>query len=133
MKHVQLNMVETKDKCEEQLRKTDLTKFFNLDPSFTCAGGEDGVDLCTGDGGGPLVCPRVSNPKQFVQTGISSWGLECGLKDVPGVYADVKVGLCFIDYATRCGLGKSVSAYGLGKKMCKLGCRYILCLQKGNS
>jgi hypothetical protein len=67
MKQVLLNMVETKEKCQEQLRKTDLTKFFNLDKSFTCAGGEDGVDLCTGDGGGPLVCPKASNPKQFVQ------------------------------------------------------------------
>lgn len=105
MKQVQLNMVESKEKCQEELRKTRLTKFFKLDKSFTCAGGEDGVDLCTGDGGGPLVCPKASNPKQYVQTGITSWGIECGKKDVPGVYADVKEGLCFIDYATRCGRG----------------------------
>ena len=50
----------------------------------------------------------------YFQTGISSWGLECGLKDVPGVYADVKVGLCFIDYATRCGFNKTVSDYKKG-------------------
>ena len=67
MKHVQLDMVETKEKCQELLRKTDLTKFFNLDPSFNCAGGKKGVDLCTGDGGGPLVCPKKSNSQQFVQ------------------------------------------------------------------
>jgi len=111
MKQVQLDMVETRDECQEQLRKTRLTKFFNLDPSFTCAGGEDGVDVCTGDGGGPLVCPKKSNPKQFVQTGITSWGIECGTKDVPGVYSDVKEGLCFIDYATRCGMEKEIANY----------------------
>ena len=47
----------------------------------------------------------------YFQTGISSWGLECGLKDVPGVYADVQVGLCFIDYATRCGMNQTTKAY----------------------
>ena len=67
LKQVQLNTVETKAKCQEQLRQTRLTQFFNLDKSFTCAGGEEGIDLCTGDGGGPLVCPRASNPRQFVQ------------------------------------------------------------------
>ena len=45
------------------------------------------------------------------QTGITSWGIECGKKDVPGVYADVQKGLCFIDYATRCGLGFEAEDY----------------------
>merc|ERR1719225_1223779 len=130
LKQVQLNTVETKAKCQEQLRQTRLTQFFNLDKSFTCAGGEEGIDLCTGDGGGPLVCPRASNPRQFVQTGITSWGIECGNKGVPGVYSDVKEGLCFIDYATRCGLEVEAanykSPYGLqgcanwsGEKYCE--------------
>ena len=66
LKHVKLNMVDF-DSCQEKLRKTKLTRYFNLHESFTCAGGEEGIDLCTGDGGGPLVCARKSNPDQYVQ------------------------------------------------------------------
>jgi len=110
LKQVKLGMIDF-ESCEEKLRETRLTRFFELDHSFTCAGGNKGVDLCTGDGGGPLVCPKISNPDQYVQTGITSWGIECGKKDVPGVYADVQKGLCFIDYATRCGLGFEAEDY----------------------
>lgn len=42
-----------------------------------------------GDGGSPLVCPDQSNPARYVQSGIVSWGVGCGQKDVPGVYTDV--------------------------------------------
>ena len=66
LKQVQLGMIGFEN-CEEKLRETRLTRFFELDHSFTCAGGNKGVDLCTGDGGGPLVCPRKSNPNQYVQ------------------------------------------------------------------
>ena len=38
-------------------------------------------------------------------SGITSWGIECGLEDVPGVYADVSKALCFIDFATKCQHG----------------------------
>ena len=43
--------------------------------------------------------------------GIVSWGLECGKKDVPGVYADITEGLCFIDYATKCIHGKKYQQF----------------------
>ena len=48
---------------------------------------------------------------RFVLSGIVSWGLECGKKDVPGVYADVAQGLCFIDYATKCIHGKKYQQF----------------------
>ena len=44
-------------------------------------------------------------------SGIVSWGLKCGKKDVPGVYADVTQGLCFIDYATKCIHGKQYQQF----------------------
>ena len=38
-------------------------------------------------------------------SGVTSWGIGCGQKDVPGVYADVSKALCFIDFATKCQHG----------------------------
>ena len=34
--------------------------------------------------------------------GIVAWGIECGQKDVPGAYASIESGLCFIKWATQC-------------------------------
>lgn len=39
-----------------------------------------------GDSGGPLVCEFNDS---WVQVGIVSWGVRCGLKEVPAVYTDV--------------------------------------------
>lgn len=33
-------------------------------------GGEEGVDLCTGDGGSPLVCSIPSDPQRYYQAGV---------------------------------------------------------------
>lgn len=56
-----------------------------------CAGGEEGKDACVGDGGGPLMCPMPKEDNRYFQAGIVSWGIGCGLKNVPGVYTDVRV------------------------------------------
>ena len=37
--------------------------------------------------------------------GIVSWGIECGIPGIPGVYAAVTDGLCFIHSATKCKHG----------------------------
>ena len=66
LKQVELNMVDSKD-CEKQLQTTRLGSDFKLKESFICAGGTEGVDTCTGDGGGPLVCPRKNDTGTYVQ------------------------------------------------------------------
>lgn len=60
--------------CQNNLRKTRLGRKFILDPSFVCAGGEDGVDLCKGDGGSPLVCEVDGAPGHYYLAGMSAWG-----------------------------------------------------------
>merc|ERR1712020_201353 len=95
MKHVKLPLVEN-DKCQELLRATDIFKSrWRLDGSFICAGGEEGTDVCQGDGGGPLVC-KHNTKEEYVLAGIISWGINCGKKDIPGVYASVVKALPFI-------------------------------------
>ena len=68
LKQVKLNMVDH-DNCQARLKKTKLGNLFSLDDSFICAGGEAEIDLCTGDGGGPLVCPHKKNPNTYYQVG----------------------------------------------------------------
>ncbi|XP_060525281.1 uncharacterized protein LOC132701417 [Cylas formicarius] len=88
LKKIELPMVQWAT-CQDALRTTRLGYHFNLHRSFICAGGGAGKDTCTGDGGGPLVCPDPQNPSRYVQAGIVSWGIGCGESNIPGVYADV--------------------------------------------
>ncbi|CAG0901229.1 unnamed protein product [Darwinula stevensoni] len=50
----------------------------------------------SGDRGRPLACldPLTNN---YVQTGIVSWGIGCGERNIPGVYADVAKASDWID------------------------------------
>ncbi|XP_071520815.1 phenoloxidase-activating factor 2-like [Panulirus ornatus] len=106
LKKVDLPLVEHKT-CQEQLGAARLGYYFVLDKSFLCAGGEDGKDACTGDGGGPLSC-LDPNTGRYVLAGITAWGLGCGVKDVPGVYVDVQVFRDWIDGI----VGETVQTHG---------------------
>lgn len=96
LKRVELPVV-THDTCQNTLRTTRLGKYFVLDASFICAGGEVGKDTCKGDGGSPLVCPLRNDPKRYVQAGIVAWGLGCGENGTPGVYANIAYARRWID------------------------------------
>ncbi|XP_047471953.1 phenoloxidase-activating factor 2-like [Penaeus chinensis] len=91
--------------CEAIMRTTRLGRNFNLHPTFMCAGGLAGEDLCTGDGGAPLVCPGLANPNQYVQVGISSWGIGCGREGIPGVYASVSELIPWVNSELDAGIG----------------------------
>lgn len=58
-----------------------------------CAGGEEGVDACRGDSGGPLMqryfYSQEMEAQQWYQEGIIYRGLGCGGKDVPSLYTRV--------------------------------------------
>ncbi|GBP68834.1 Phenoloxidase-activating factor 2 [Eumeta japonica] len=86
LKKVKVNMV-SDSACLEMLRKTKLGPQYLLHYNFVCAGGEEGEDSCEGDGGAPLACPTGNNT--YVLTGLVSWGIGCGEKNVPGVYTKV--------------------------------------------
>jgi len=86
MKEVDLPIVES-NTCENLLRGTRLGRYFELNrKSFICAGGEEGKDACTGDGGSPLVC---ENSGVWSVVGLVAWGIGCADYAVPGVYVNV--------------------------------------------
>ncbi|CAL1266437.1 unnamed protein product [Larinioides sclopetarius] len=84
--------------CSTELRSTNLGPDFKLHPGFLCAGGEEGKDACTGDGGSPLVC--TSNGYWYV-VGLVSWGIGCGQPGIPGVYVNVLYYSDWINSVTR--------------------------------
>ena len=88
LKKIDLPMIE-RQKCTEMFRKTRLGKNYVLNETLICAGGEEGKDSCTGDGGSPLVCPVPGNEGYFYQAGIVAWGIGCGEANFPGAYTNV--------------------------------------------
>merc|ERR1712110_149978 len=59
-----------------------------------------GKDACQGDSGGPLVICSRSNDSTLI--GIVSWGINCGKKEYPGVYARVNEMIEWIKRITSC-------------------------------
>lgn len=35
------------------------------------------------------MCPSKNDPNSLVQVGIVSWGVDCGLEKIPGLYVNV--------------------------------------------
>ncbi|XP_039432640.2 phenoloxidase-activating factor 2-like [Culex pipiens pallens] len=95
----------THSECETALRSTRLGGDFDLHESFLCAGGEAGVDTCTGDGGSPLVCPSTG---RYQLAGIVAWGIGCGRPGIAGVYVNSSM---YYDWIFR-----TTELYGLEKE-----------------
>nr|XP_029712868.1 phenoloxidase-activating factor 2-like [Aedes albopictus] len=90
LKRIEVPIV-PRQQCEAHLRTTHLGSKFRLHDSYICAGGLEGVDTCTGDGGSPLMCPVPGFKNKYYQAGIVAWGIGCGQKDIPGVYVRVSL------------------------------------------
>nr|XP_017001161.2 LOW QUALITY PROTEIN: phenoloxidase-activating factor 2 [Drosophila takahashii] len=88
LKRIELPVVEH-GSCQRLLRRTILGRRYKLHASFLCAGGEKGKDTCNYDGGSPLFCTLPGQRDRYQLVGIVSWGIQCGEKDVPGVYTNV--------------------------------------------
>jgi len=86
LQEVDVPLVRPKD-CQAALRSSGLGRRFRMHPGWICAGGEEGKDACTGDGGGPLVCPGPDGRMELV--GLVSWGVGCGEEGLPGVYTNI--------------------------------------------
>ncbi|XP_058448403.1 CLIP domain-containing serine protease B4-like [Malaya genurostris] len=70
--------------CQEQYPNA------KIDDRQICAGGEAGKDSCKGDSGGPLMDVEYSKGQVvYYLAGVVSFGRQCGMRDVPGVYTNV--------------------------------------------
>ncbi|XP_049283463.1 CLIP domain-containing serine protease 14D-like [Anopheles funestus] len=62
----------------------------NIDQTQVCAGGTANKDSCRGDSGGPLMYVGQRNSEGVLYLGgLVSFGRQCGLQGVPGVYTRV--------------------------------------------
>lgn len=80
-----------RDICETTLKQ--LSKRIVLTKAHFCAIGEENVDTCSGDSGGPIqVLSNFNNELRLVQYGIVSFGpSSCGHgQTYPGVYTDLR-------------------------------------------
>jgi len=85
--------------CDNAMRRAlqnagQNARNFRLSRSEVCAGGQAEKDACDGDGGAPLVCQAKTG--RWYVVGLVTWGVGCGKKGVPGVYANVHNMLDFI-------------------------------------
>ena len=109
--------VVSNEQCQKDLREnTWLGPFFELDSSFMCAGGVEGISTCKGDDGSPLVCKSRDGP--WYQAGIVSWHIGCGDKDIPAVFASVATVACWIDNEVSRFFLSEDSFFGLDKIDC---------------
>ena len=77
-------------------------------PEMIAAGflGVGGVDACQGDSGGPLAVPDPASPVGYRLAGITSFGVECGAPNYPGVYARVSAITDWIEETTGIFVGQ---------------------------
>ncbi|XP_045505830.1 phenoloxidase-activating factor 2-like isoform X2 [Colias croceus] len=90
LKKVQLPIYD-KQKCQTELSKLHHLRHWQIHDSIMCAGGMEGEDTCTGDGGSPIVCEIQSEPElRYAVFGIHAFRIRCGIKDsLPGLNTDV--------------------------------------------
>lgn len=81
--------VVTNQHCSDAYKEIDVS----IGDTKVCAG-KGTTDSCNGDSGGPLLADNIGNRWSVV--GITSFGVECGRPDYPGVYTKVDKYLDFI-------------------------------------
>ncbi|XP_067828053.1 complement C1s-1 subcomponent-like [Heptranchias perlo] len=87
----------------ERCRNTSLfSRTASLTENMLCAGSE-GVDACTGDGGGAFVVADPRDSDAYYAAGVVSWGIKCGTY---GIYTNVMNYLDWIE-STMAGIRSS--------------------------
>uniref|UniRef100_A0A182MED8 Peptidase S1 domain-containing protein n=1 Tax=Anopheles culicifacies TaxID=139723 RepID=A0A182MED8_9DIPT len=86
MKRMELEII-SRMECQALYQFGGAGGNFRLHRSVVCANAVQDQASCMYDGGSPLACQKADG--SYVLAGITSWGVECGQLDLPGVYVDV--------------------------------------------
>lgn len=87
LKRIEVPVVD-RETCQNELRTTSFGRYFELNESFICAGGERD-NVCIGDAGAPLMCPIKGSPNHYQLAGTVAFGVTCNAWKVPTVYVNV--------------------------------------------
>jgi len=94
----QLQEVDLDIMSDEQCGNTMNGQYLVKDAMFCAGSNGGGKDACQGDSGGPMICgivPEGVQPnglteiRQPVLVGVTSWGIKCGAPNAPGVWTKV--------------------------------------------
>uniref|UniRef100_B3P1S7 GG15641 n=1 Tax=Drosophila erecta TaxID=7220 RepID=B3P1S7_DROER len=106
MKRVPFHVVGFSE-CRDRILKdaSDCRPEFCLSRSTLCAEGQISVDMCHGDGGGPLACPIGD---RYQLSGVMSFGIKCN--GIGSGYANVALVRNWIDQELT-AIGLDISYY----------------------
>ncbi|XP_058535157.1 serine protease 44-like [Ochotona princeps] len=115
LQELEVYIVDT-DECKMKINEAVGCYGMGVRRGMVCSYRQQGQSPCWGDSGGPLVCEINET---WIQVGIVSWGVDCGVNPLPTMYTHVSE---YMDWITAI-LSQAACMGSMGV------CQLLLCLE----